>query len=323
MAVLRIGSKGHEVKKIQQRLKDLNFYKGPVDGEFGGGTEAAVKAFQSAGKLKPDGIIGTDLGLILIGEARTFAPDILAKPLDYRCLALTGSFETNTGIPECFAGLTGDFDDQGISLGVLQWNFGQGSLNPLLKEMIIKHHDAAQMVFHENLRILAEALKSSNEVLMNFARSIQHPVKHFIYEPWKGMFKALCRTEEFQNIQRTYASKRLGFAIKACKDYGLWSERAVALMFDINVQNGSISTAVKAQIMADFKNAANGLSDDEAEVSKMKIIANRRAEAATKEWVEDVRARKLCLANGRGVVHGVNYNIEEEFGIRLNRLSVA
>ncbi|TAN62793.1 peptidoglycan-binding protein [bacterium] len=319
MAVLRIGSKGDGVKKIQQRLKDLNLYKGPVDGEFGGGTEAAVKAYQLAGKLKPDGIVGSELWLLLFGEARASAPDILAKPLDYRCLALTGSFETNKGIPECFAGLSGDFDGQGISLGVLQWNFGQGSLNPLLKEMITKHQDAAQMVFHENLKILAEVLKSSNEVLMNFVRSIQHPVKHFIYEPWKGMFKALCRTEEFQNIQRTYAFERFGLAIKACKDYGLWSERASALMFDINVQNGSISTVVKAQIMADFKNTAKDLSDDETEISKMRIIANRRAEAATKEWVEDVRARKLCVANGNGVVHGVNYNIEEQFGIRLKR----
>jgi peptidoglycan hydrolase-like protein with peptidoglycan-binding domain len=35
------------------------------------------------------------------------------------------------------------------------------------------------------------------------------------------------------------------------------------------------------------------------------------------EAAEDVRARKLCIAKGEGVVHGVRYNLEEQFGIQL------
>ena len=49
----------------------------------------------------------------------------------------------------------------------------------------------------------------------------------------------------------------------------------------------------------------------------MKIVANRRAEAANPRWVEDVRTRKLCIAKGEGIVHGVRYNLEEQFGIAL------
>jgi hypothetical protein len=45
-------------------------------------------------------------------------------------LSITGGFET-TGDP--FAAVAGDFDGQGISCGVLQWNVGQGSLQPLVK----------------------------------------------------------------------------------------------------------------------------------------------------------------------------------------------
>lgn len=45
-------------------------------------------------------------------------------------LAITGDFET-FGDP--FAGVSGDFDGMGISCGVLQWNIGQGSLQPLVK----------------------------------------------------------------------------------------------------------------------------------------------------------------------------------------------
>ena len=53
------------------------------------------------------------------------------------------------------------------------------------------------------------------------------------------------------------------------------------------------------------------------EVTKMRIVANRRADAAKPEWVEDVRARKLCCANGVGVVHGIEYDLENQFGISL------
>jgi len=34
---------------------------------------------------------------------------------------------------------------------------------------------------------------------------------------------------------------------------------------------------------------------------------------------EDLRARKLCCANGGGKVHSINYDLEEQFGIRLAR----
>jgi hypothetical protein len=50
-------------------------------------------------------------------------------------------------------------------------------------------------------------------------------------------------------------------------------------------------------------------------------VANCVAEASNPEWAEDVRRRKLCIANGRGVVHGTDYDIEAQFGIRLTSIS--
>jgi len=46
-----------------------------------------------------------------------------------KALEITGDFETS-GNP--WAGITGDFDRMGISCGVLQWNIGMGSLQPLV-----------------------------------------------------------------------------------------------------------------------------------------------------------------------------------------------
>ncbi|NLO86748.1 MAG: peptidoglycan-binding protein [Clostridiales bacterium] len=56
--VMKNGSKGSSVKNLQQRLKELGYYTGSVDGSFGSGTETAVKAFQTAHKLTSDGKVG-------------------------------------------------------------------------------------------------------------------------------------------------------------------------------------------------------------------------------------------------------------------------
>ncbi|MCE5264290.1 MAG: hypothetical protein LLG97_12240 [Deltaproteobacteria bacterium] len=90
-------------------------------------------------------------------------------------------------------------------------------------------------------------------------------------------------------------------------------------MFDIRVQNGGIRDAVRSRIMTDFEEIAADLPEPELEVRKLRIVANRRAEAANRAWVADVRARKLCIANGRGVVHGIPYDLEGQFGIGLAR----
>ena len=56
---LKTGSTGTSVRQLQQRLKDLGYYSGSVDGKFGSGTASAVTAFQSANGLTADGVAGT------------------------------------------------------------------------------------------------------------------------------------------------------------------------------------------------------------------------------------------------------------------------
>ncbi|MHC1786323.1 MAG: D-alanyl-D-alanine carboxypeptidase family protein [Christensenellales bacterium] len=57
-ALLRMGSVGPEVSTLQQKLKDLGFYTGEVDGHFGSGTKAALVLFQQQHALDPDGMAG-------------------------------------------------------------------------------------------------------------------------------------------------------------------------------------------------------------------------------------------------------------------------
>lgn len=56
--MLRRGSKGAEVRALQERLIALGHLTGAADGDFGPMTEAAVKAFQTANGLTADGIVG-------------------------------------------------------------------------------------------------------------------------------------------------------------------------------------------------------------------------------------------------------------------------
>lgn len=65
-AISKYGSAGDEVVKIQQRLSELGYYNGAVDGKFGTNTKKAVIAFQKDNNLSADGIVG-DKTLIALG----------------------------------------------------------------------------------------------------------------------------------------------------------------------------------------------------------------------------------------------------------------
>jgi len=316
MAVYKLGSVGEEVSRIQEKLATLGLYTGKVDGAFGGGTEAAVTAFQKANGLDPDGAVGPATWAKLFG-GEIPEPALAAAPVAQRALALSGSFETGGSGPECFSALAGDFDGQGLSFGALQFNLGQGTLQPILQGLLADHRDAMEASFQARLPELEAALAGGTAAALAFARSIQDPVRRAVEEPWRGMFRALGRTPECQAAQTRAAGSygSTGRALAAA--YGLWSERGYALMFDIAVQNGGIGSAVRARILDDFAALPAGLSEGEREVRKMQIVANRRAEAASPKFVEDVRRRKLCIADGQGTVHGIAYDLAAQFGIRL------
>jgi len=55
---LVLGATGPEVKELQLRLKAQGYYNGEIGGNFGPGTEAAVRAFQRANHLTVDGWAG-------------------------------------------------------------------------------------------------------------------------------------------------------------------------------------------------------------------------------------------------------------------------
>ena len=80
------GAEGDSVRQMQERLKELGFYSGDCDGDYGPGTQTAVRLFQSQHGLEEDGAAGEmTLGLLYSDNARqvvvTPTPDPQAPPL--------------------------------------------------------------------------------------------------------------------------------------------------------------------------------------------------------------------------------------------------
>jgi putative chitinase len=72
--LLKLGTEGEDVKKLQIKLG-----VDPI-GKFGPKTEAAVKAWQSANGLTPDGIVGPSTWAKLMGESKTSSPTVITEP---------------------------------------------------------------------------------------------------------------------------------------------------------------------------------------------------------------------------------------------------
>lgn len=70
---LRRGYTGSDVTKVQNRLKELGYYTGTVDGVYGLGSMAAVKAFQEKHGLTADGLAGTKTFEKLFSSSATAA----------------------------------------------------------------------------------------------------------------------------------------------------------------------------------------------------------------------------------------------------------
>lgn len=72
---LKKGMKGVDVVNLQARLIELGYLPaGSNDGDYGSGTETAVRDFQQANGLKADGIAGKDT------QTRLFSDEALKKP---------------------------------------------------------------------------------------------------------------------------------------------------------------------------------------------------------------------------------------------------
>ena len=219
-----------------------------------------------------------------------------------RALMLTAQFE---GSGDGYKTIAGDFDGAGLSLGIIQFNIGQETLQPLLSDILSNNRNLVLSIFgHEKTEELEDMLNSSLTEQLAWARSINDASGDSINAEWTALFEALCETSEFQAIQNEYIEPYKERAIAKCALFGGFStNRAYAFMFDCSVQCGGFEQTEVDEIRT-------LIIDDMSEVERLQVIANVMRSTRG----EDPYIRRTCIINGTGTVHGAEIDLSD-YGI--------
>jgi peptidoglycan hydrolase-like protein with peptidoglycan-binding domain len=86
---LKKGMTGPDVKLVQQKLKELKYYKGSINSKYDDATMKAVKAFQTNNGLTSDGLAGPKTYTVLFGNAPRNAEQ--TPPPSYATLKLNAT----------------------------------------------------------------------------------------------------------------------------------------------------------------------------------------------------------------------------------------
>jgi hypothetical protein len=213
-------------------------------------------------------------------------------------LTVTSYFETSK--PMNYQGVVGDFDGQGVSFGIIQWNFGRGTLGPLLKQMLQTDEAAFAACFgpSTDYDTLKNGILSGNVAgQMIWARSQQSA-----NPAWKAPFVALGLIDEFNQIQRQYATSDypalavLVIANLRAINSTLMANveaRSYAAIFDLCVQQGGIHVAMNAI------RASAAKTPPATQLDLMKIAVQQRALAALPASIADCMSRRMGILTGK------------------------
>lgn len=207
--------------------------------------------------------------------------------------------------------IAGNFDGQGLSLGYLQWCIGQGTLQPLLNRMDREYNSEMRSIFGSNYDSIHNMILDNAQNQLLWAKAINNS-SNVISEPWYSQFVVLTNNEHFKNIETDAEAYKVGQAMLICDKYQLKTVRGFALAFDIAVQNGSVSPEA-AQII----DTALAQKTNMSEKDRINVIANAVADTSTSN-IQDIRSRKIAIANGDGTVHGIGLNLDVNYGLNDN-----
>jgi len=94
--IMRVGDENSDVKKLQQALEILGYYNGKIDGIYGNGTTAAVKAYQKAKGLSADGYAGERTVKSIFGSCNSKSLTTQAAPGSSKSSSSSGNTSSTT-----------------------------------------------------------------------------------------------------------------------------------------------------------------------------------------------------------------------------------
>jgi len=232
-------------------------------------------------------------------------------------LEITGSFE---GVG--FGQVTGDGDDQGMSCGILQWCYGQGSLQTKLLKPYIAKYSANKLNSYFNINVAQTAFMGPKEAC-SFART--HMLFNGKVKPdYKQQWINLLLSPEMKEIQVIACGDVAKRTWTLCREWDMKSMKAFCWFFDILTQNGSIKIAKPNPTDRDYRlalaDAPSGCRDIwrtinpvDVESATLFIASHQRAKLSRPQYIGDVFSRKGTIALGKGFVHGSERDFTEVF----------
>jgi hypothetical protein len=286
------GVRGDLAGRVQLALCSAGVPLPPPDQIYGGDTATAVRQFQARCNLQLTGLVDDVTWTALTSAS---PPDLFE-----RCLQLTAAFEGHD-----YTLAVGNFDGCWLTWGIIGFTMSNGEVQALLSAIDRANPTLIEKAFRADAPALRGVLAAPPDQQKAWALACTTPGGG-LAEPWKSGFARLGAFDVVRLEQRRRAFTRyFEPALETAARFQLSTELGKALAFDIHVQNGGISPVACSQINSRLASIAQPTERDRREA-----IANAVADNARLKYREDVRARKLAIARGAGVVHGRAYRLE-------------
>jgi len=229
-------------------------------------------------------------------------------------LEITSAFE-GAGL----GGVAGNFDGMGLSAGALQWNYGKGTLQKLLKLYQDKHGLWPALWFPEDIN--GTSVMHPKDAVA-FSERMQKDKK--VKREWVQSWSTFLTRPEVVACQMELVAKRGEYAEKMMRSWHLDSTKAFCFFFDVNVQNGSMKgVKQKLPLFTQYTRAITKAKDNREIWSTLDIpdeetiillrAAWDRSRLSHAKWRSDVFYRKGTIAMGFGKVHGKMYDFRDSF----------
>jgi hypothetical protein len=254
-----------------------------------------------------------------------------------RALELTGHFEDSKAP---WAGVSDNFDGMGVSLGVLQWNLGMGSLQPLVRGAGEAAVRAAMPMHGDALWDACTAPGAAWQAALAawFTGAKLKPAVRLELKAFTGSDPFRAQQVKAAGTVAKLAHDRATAWAAADPVFGTVTKRLFLWFFDVTTQNGSLKGLTPAHVaafaagqadpvktvcrylrtapksLAGMKDAPLNAALWEGETDPAKrqllLLSYLRAIRANPKWVIDVLNRKGTIATGRGWVHRAKHDLE-------------
>ncbi len=258
-----------------------------------------------------------------------FVPTL--SPINNQALILamniTGSFEGSSG----WGNLTNNFDRQGLSMGLLNQNLGQGSLQPMmlafrnsfpeqftqifstshLQSVVQMLSDWGSGVREEFLSMesLMPMMISKNTESVHWASTHLYQNGNFVPE-WQRELSTLAVDMNYVSIQLSQAAVYANASLILMHVLNLNELKSFLSLFDLVVQGGE---RLSNEQVNEYRSwLSKNVSATETN-KLLKVIEIRARSIVDAGYRNDFVERKNAIANGEGTVHQVHRYLQSEY----------